>query len=188
MKHVNVEVSLLSTEEFASAEAWEVGVWFRLVAYCCQHENSGAIRGCGSWTERTWLVATGVELCDLKKPSKLWTWAVAQPGVLWVHAYPQNTEEWAKVQRKRGRVGGMAKSDRKTEAVRKNGALGGSVISEEKSEAAKENGKKGGRPRKYVLEPSENNPSKANVIQGNVITVGFDGLEPTDDSDIREIR
>ena len=53
-----------------------------------------------------------------------------------------------------GKMGGSAKSDRKTVAVRDNGRMGGLVKSERKAASSAENGKKGGRPRK--LKPDVN--------------------------------
>jgi hypothetical protein len=163
VKWYNLPIPLLQSDLFAEAEPWEIGVWLRLMVYCCHQENGGSILGCADWSERKWLLSAGVERSDLMKGSRLWTWAEAKPGVLWVAHYPGSREEEIRNLRAAGRKGGAVKSEKKVTA---------SIL----------NGKKGGRPRK-----PKQNPTEYKGKERKVIPVSFDDpdLEPEPDSEMR---
>lgn len=164
MKWYNLPIPLLQSDLFAEAEPWEIGVWLRLMVYCCHQENGGSILGCADWSERKWLLTAGVERSDLMKGSRLWTWAEAKPGVLWVAHYPTSKEEEVRKLGEAGRIAGSSKSPKKAASS----AL---------------NGKKGGRPRKHP-KPNE---TQGNGKERKVIAVSFDDpeLEPEPDSGMR---
>lgn len=125
MQWFNLHIPVIRSPEFAGAESWEVGVWLKLVTYCCEQENGGQILGCAEWTDRQWMLSVGVSLSELKKDSQLWTWAVANPGVLWVHAYPEDQQARMEHMRNGGKKGGKSKSEAKTAASKANGSSGG---------------------------------------------------------------
>lgn len=169
MQWFNLHIPLLKSDEFLDAELWEIGVWIRLMCYCCEQENGGKILGCSDWSDKKWLLACSIQKSDLERPSKLWTWASAQPGVLWVHSYPGSVED----------------------QVRKNryaGKKGGSRTSKVKEASARENGQKGGRPVRYG---NSNNPSitqRKGKGKDKVIPVAFDDPELSVDAGEQEMR
>lgn len=167
MQWFNLHIPLLKSDEFSEAEPWEVGVWLRLMAYCCDQENGGKILGCSDWSEKKWLITCGVEKEDLQKPSQLWTWAVAQPGVLWVHSYPGSVEDRVRKARYAAQKGGQSKNPKR-------------------AAASAENGKKGGRPSLWKLSKPSGTQRK-DKGKDKVIPVQFaePELEPGSDDRLR---
>lgn len=103
---LNVKVAMLHDEVCASATPHELGIWFRLLAYCASQENGGTIMNCIGWTDRQWWVAAGISKAELDQTkSRLWTWSGVQTGVLWVYGYPKDQEAIVKAKREGGKRG-----------------------------------------------------------------------------------
>lgn len=162
MQWFNLHLPLLKSDEFSEAEPWEIGVWLRLMAYCCEQENGGQILGCADWSAKKWLVTCGVDKDDLQKESQLWTWAVANPGVLWVHQYPGSVEDRVRKARYCAKKGGLTRTPAR-------------------AAASAENGKKGGRPRNNLAEPSVKDKGKDKVIPVSFDACDESALEPEKD-------
>lgn len=168
MQWFNLHLPLLKSDEFVEAEHWEVGVWLRLIAYCCEQENGGQILGCSDWSEKKWLMTCGVDKEVLQRPSQLWTWATVNPGVLWVHQYPNSREDQIRKARFAGRKGGATKST-------------------QKARSSAENGAKGGRPLSYGNSNNLSETKRKDKGKDKVIPVAFDDpeLEPEPGQEMR---
>lgn len=82
MNWFNLSIDKLEGPLFVTAQAWEIGVWLRLIKYCVRHETGGKIVACDKWDERTWLLSTGIDKEEIMRGSNLWTWANVTSGVL----------------------------------------------------------------------------------------------------------
>lgn len=109
MEWINLHTSTLDSVEFKSAEDREVGVWLRLLRYCCGQENGGCIAGARKWSERQWLALVGVDRSQLLEPNhhdapdcKLWSW---EGDDLTVEFYPRKRESEIRAKRRGGKVG-----------------------------------------------------------------------------------
>lgn len=87
---LNIKLPVLRGYAFRDASSSSLGVWVRLVAYCCEQENGGTIVGAGKWSARTWLTTVGIELDEVKVPSELWR--IDTLGTLFVTEYPAEKE------------------------------------------------------------------------------------------------
>ena len=84
MQWLNTFLPNLRAEPYTDATTLEYGIYWRLLAYCVQHENYGKIAGAGAWSERKWLLSIGCEPPS-KENTALWYWT---DGTLFVHGYP----------------------------------------------------------------------------------------------------
>lgn len=87
---LNIKLPVLRGYAFRDATSSSLGVWVRLVAYCCEQENGGTIVGAGKWTARTWLTTVGVEMTEINESSELWRMDAL--GTLFVTEYPAEKE------------------------------------------------------------------------------------------------
>lgn len=118
MNWINLNITVLSSEEFLGAEPTERATWLCLLAFCCQQENGGCIEGAAEWKDRKWQQVVRVTLKEARSACDLWTW---EGDDLVVSFYP--TEKEIEVQELRAI--GKGKSETKARAARENGSLGG---------------------------------------------------------------
>lgn len=122
MNYLNIDVGLISTDQFLGATSAQIGVWAKLMRYCAIEENSGVIIECENWNDLLWFAKARVRKSEIKHDSPLWEWKY---GNLCVWGYPLHQQEKAQANRKSASLGGASFSQRKKEAVRINGAKGG---------------------------------------------------------------
>lgn len=80
----------------------EVGTWFRLLCYCTQQMNGGAIQNCRDWTDDMWMRAAGIRAAAVVKDGHLWHYTAM--GWLVVHLYDTKSEETYRRKQKLGRA------------------------------------------------------------------------------------
>ncbi len=127
MNWINLNVTVLDSEEFLGAEPTERGTWLCLLRYCCGQENGGRIEGAKAWKDRKWQQVVRVTLKEVMALCDLWKW---DGDDIIVGFYPEDKEAEIKHLRSIGKQ-----------------------TSDAKKAAAKANGSKGGRPTKN---PTEN--------------------------------
>lgn len=121
----NANIAMLRAPLPAAASEASFGVWVRVMAYACEQECGGRLRGAALWGDRVWQVTCNVTADGVREAGELLR--VDGDDVL-VWGYPN------------ARQSGL-------EALRREGAAGGSVKSSAKAQAARQNGRMSGRPR-----------------------------------------
>lgn len=127
MRWLNIDVSVLGNEAYASATPEQQATWFGLICYCAQQENWGIIpESCKDWTDRIWLVSIGKTKADIEQVSPLWK--RGEDDKLFVNLYPEDQQ--AEYERKKlvAMKAGKAKSEAKTAAAQINGQKGGRPV------------------------------------------------------------
>lgn len=76
---------VLENEAFGCAETVDIGIWMRLMRYCCVQENSGRIRGAKEWDDRKWMHLCSLQKAEVARKSDLWAWRGHE---LFVHHFP----------------------------------------------------------------------------------------------------
>jgi hypothetical protein len=122
MKWLNIELSKLRAPEYIGSDPTHRATWWNLLGYCVEQENGGRIVGCLGFKSRMWEQSCGVTKDEVLSDSMLWKWE-GQDLIIWEYPLAKESEVIAK--REFGRLGGLSKTQAKTEASRVNGALGG---------------------------------------------------------------
>lgn len=73
MDYLNIFAPDLRAPPFLGISAHELGVWVKVMSYCCQMENGGRIVGAALWPSEMLLFSLGVSTADLKKCKTLVT-------------------------------------------------------------------------------------------------------------------
>lgn len=147
MNWINLNVTVIDSEEFLGADPVERATWLCLLRYCIGQENGGRIEGAKAWKDRKWQQVVRVTAREVMAVCDLWEW---DGDDLVVAFYPSEKE--LEVQHLRSV---------------------GKQTSEAKRAAAKANGAKGGRPpKKTEPEPTSEtqethgNPSETHRKEG----------------------
>lgn len=117
MRWLNIEIANLRSPAFVGAEPVERATWLSLLAYCCDQENGGVIKGCREWKDRQWQMTCGVLASEVVAEAQLWSWRGSDLRIAY---YPLVKE--AEVQAKRdfasrgGRASGEARREAQLEA------------------------------------------------------------------------
>ena len=117
MRWLNIEIANLRSPAFVGAEPVERATWLSLLAYCCDQENGGVIKGCREWKDRQWQMTCGVMASEVIAEAQLWAWRGSDLRIAY---YPLAKE--AEVQAKRdfasrgGRASGEARREAQLEA------------------------------------------------------------------------
>lgn len=101
MNWFNFYTPNIRSDRFAGATDEQLGVWLRLVVYCCEQENGGMIHGAFKWTERKWMAALGISAGVITAESQLWHFS--EIGSLCVLDYPMAKEHEIKAKRRAGK-------------------------------------------------------------------------------------
>lgn len=146
MNWINLNVTVLDSEEFLGADPVERATWLCLLRYCIGQENGGRIEGARLWKDRKWQQVVRVTGKEVASECDLWTW---DGDDLLVAFYP--TDKEAEIQHLRSI---------------------GKQTSEAKRAAAKANGSKGGRPTKN---PAENPTETQQETHAKPIEIEVEG-------------
>lgn len=122
MKFVNIDTTILQEPEFTAASLKQVGIWFKLYAYCVLHENRGLINSTGSWSDTHCKRILGCSRKDLDHSP---LWSIRESGQLNLYHYNLIAESFSIKRKKTQRLAASARSEAKTLAARENGSLGG---------------------------------------------------------------
>lgn len=115
MNWINIEVKTLRSPEYIGSDPVERATWLNLMAYCCEQENGGKIKGCREWGDRRWMQTCGITKAEAELQAELWEW-FEDDLVIW--AYPISKEAEVKAKRIAGAKGGKASRPPKTKAVK----------------------------------------------------------------------
>ena len=118
MNWLNIYTPTLRSPKFIGSDPVARGTWLYVLAYCCEQENGGTIRGARAWKDRQWQQTCGVTLAEIEASSPLMTW---DGDDLSVESYPAEKEMLIRARREYGRIGGQAKSEAKKAAAIANG-------------------------------------------------------------------
>jgi len=129
MNWININVTVIDSEEFLGATPTERATWLCLLRYCVGQENGGRIEGARQWKDRKWQQVVRVTSREVSAKCDLWTW---DGDDIVAAFYPAEKEAEILHLREIGRIS-----------------------SEAKRGAAKANGAKGGRPRKTQQESEQ---------------------------------
>jgi hypothetical protein len=119
MQYVNIKLSVLKSPEFIQAEPVQRATWLSLLSYCCDQENSGVIKDCRLWKDRTWQQVCSVTASEVQQECDLFWF---QGDDLFIFEYPVSAEVAVKQKREGGRAGGL-----KSAQTRKKGSIPSSI-------------------------------------------------------------
>lgn len=102
MEYLNINVSILDSEEFLDAPADQHSVWLRLMRYCAVQENGGRIPGCRTWSDQKCLMVLRCTRDSLHTESRLWGW---ENDDLEVEFYPDEQEKALRAKRRGAKEG-----------------------------------------------------------------------------------
>lgn len=102
MEYLNINVSILDSEEFLDAPSDQHSVWLRLMRYCAVQENGGCIPGCRTWSDQKCLMVLRCTRADLDVHSQLWVW---ENDDLEVEFYPAEQEKALRAKRRGAKEG-----------------------------------------------------------------------------------
>lgn len=103
MNWLNIELTVLRSEEYLGSEPVQRATWINLLAYCADQENGGVIKSCSDWGSRRWLQLLGVTKEEVYSDTKLWEFKADD---LHVFSYPKDQEIALKAKRNAGKKGG----------------------------------------------------------------------------------
>lgn len=103
MNWININVSVIDSEEFLGAEPTERATWLCLLRYCCGQENGGRIEDARAWKDRKWQQVVRVTGKEVAAVCDLWKW---EGDDLVVAFYPIEKEAEVKTNRLNGSKGG----------------------------------------------------------------------------------
>ncbi|GAA5117086.1 hypothetical protein JIN84_17955 [Luteolibacter yonseiensis] len=118
MNWININVTVLDSEEFLGAEPTERATWLCLLRYCVGQENGGRMHQAKQWKDRKWQQVVRVTSKEISTDCDLWNW---EGEDLVVRFYPEEKEAEVKHLRSIGKQ----TSEAKKAAARTNGAKGG---------------------------------------------------------------
>lgn len=103
MNWLNLNVTVLDSEEFLGADPVARATWLCLLRYCAGQENGGRIEGAKLWKDRKWQQVVRVTGEEILVECDLWSWDGAD---LIVWEYPVDKEIEVKANRDNGSRGG----------------------------------------------------------------------------------
>lgn len=116
MIYLNLHLPSLRSPEFVGSEPLERATWVCLIAYCCEQENGGIIKGAAKWTDRQWQQTCGVLLSEVQFSKTMITMEGDDVSVLF---YPLEQEIFTKkkreIARENGLKGGRQKNPERTD-------------------------------------------------------------------------
>jgi hypothetical protein len=74
MNWLNLNITVLDSEEFLGADPIQRATWLCLLRYCIGQENGGRIKGAKDWTDRKWQQVVRVTGEEVTSTCDLWTW------------------------------------------------------------------------------------------------------------------
>jgi hypothetical protein len=103
MNWINLNVTVLDSEEFLGADPTERGTWLCLMRYCCGQENGGKIEGAKAWKDRKWQQVVRVTLKEVQASCDLWRW---EGDDLIIGFYPEEKEAEVRHKRENAKTNG----------------------------------------------------------------------------------
>jgi hypothetical protein len=103
MNWLNLNITVLDSEEFLGAEPVQRATWLCLLRYCIGQENGGRIKGAMPWTDRKWQQVVRVTAEEVAAGCDLWSWDGED---LVVRFYPNDKEHEVQTNRANGSKGG----------------------------------------------------------------------------------
>jgi hypothetical protein len=103
MNWINLNVTVLDSEEFLGADPTERATWLCLLRYCVGQENAGRIEDAKQWKDRKWQQVVRVTGREVASQCDLWTW---EGDDLIVAFYPVDKEAEVQTNRANGSKGG----------------------------------------------------------------------------------
>jgi len=123
MEWINLHIpSQIRHPAYIGSSPAERGTWISVLAYACEIECGGRLVGAATWKDRQWQQSCGVTKREVMDSDRLLT--IDGDDVI-VNGYPEKKEAIVRENRKNGHLGGVMKTQAKTQAARTNGALGG---------------------------------------------------------------
>lgn len=128
MNWINIEVNLLDRPEMMAASNHQIGVWLRLMRYCCAQENKGILANACAFDDVMWLILARVDERYFETPCALWSWQNEDRDlVLW--GYPEAKEAEVKnlkaMAAEAGKRSGESRRNRKANGtVQRDGSTG----------------------------------------------------------------
>jgi hypothetical protein len=104
MNWINIDVALPDCPQMLGAGNEELGIWLRLMRYCCVQENGGRIAGAALFSPMAWIVVAQVEAKRMREKALLWSW---DGDDLEVFGYPSAKEGEVKAKREIARENGQ---------------------------------------------------------------------------------
>lgn len=115
MNWINLETTKLDCPQLMGASNEDLGIWLRLMRYCCGQENGGRIEAASDMDEMGWIILAKVRKEQMKENGRLWHW---DGDTLVVWGYPEDKQGEVQMKRelakKNGGKGGRPKNQRKT--------------------------------------------------------------------------
>ena len=105
MNWMNIKTESLRSAEFSGCDNAALGVWLRVLSFCCEQENSGRLAGAVEWNDRTWMISAGVTKAEVESAKPL---LYCDGADYFCAAYPTEKEALVAANRKAGKRGGKA--------------------------------------------------------------------------------
>lgn len=103
MNYWTTDVGMPRREPFMSAEPAAIGIWWRVMSYCVEHENGGIIRGSATWNDRAWTMAAGVTAAEIRSAAPL---IIIEGHDVIAAEFPQSDLDRLQQKRTNGKKGG----------------------------------------------------------------------------------
>jgi hypothetical protein len=107
MNWLNLRTEIFRNPATSAVSNEELGVWLRVMAFCCEQENGGKISGAADWNTRQWMTSCGVTKEEVENCNALLT---VKNKSIEVFMYPVDKEHEVKTKREAGKRGGEAKA------------------------------------------------------------------------------
>lgn len=112
MEWLNIHATKLRAPEYIGCDPVARATWLNLLAYCCEQENGGTIKGGANWKDRQWQQSCGVTLEEIRSSAPL---VVINGNDVSVWSYPVNSQNIVQAKREvaitNGRLGGRPKKN-----------------------------------------------------------------------------
>jgi len=105
MNWMNIKTESLRSAEFSGCDNAALGVWLRVLSFCCEQENGGRLAGAVEWNDRTWMISAGVTKVEVESAKPL---LYREGADYFCAAYPTEKEAMVAANRKAGKRGGKA--------------------------------------------------------------------------------
>lgn len=105
MNWMNIKTESLRSAEFSGCDNAALGVWLRVLSFCCEQENGGKLAGALEWNDRTWMISAGVTKAEVESAKPL---LYCDGADYFCAAYPTEKEALVAANRKAGKRGGKA--------------------------------------------------------------------------------
>lgn len=103
MNYWNVPTDILCSPDLGKAPYSSIGIWFRVMIYCCRAENDGRIVGGATWSNMELLVNIGCKMEHIKAAHPLIT---IEGDDLVIGHYPSSSLQAVRYKREIGKTGG----------------------------------------------------------------------------------